>query len=513
MKFGWFCVGFILLSASQILSVQEKNSMPPIMNQVRLRIVEKGGTGLVPARVKVEDMEGFLYKPKDAPSYRMSFVCRGEAVLEVPADAGDLTVEVSRGPEYRVAQRLFNPAKNDTVTIELERWIDMTQRGWWSGEFHIHRPVAQMEDLLLAEDLHAGVVQTVWNENDEWAGGAPEGPTIRQADATHLYDILSTEDERGAGAVLLCNLKKPLRLPPHRYWYPTNIGLCRKAKEMGGWVDIEKPFWWGSPIVAVFGLADSIGINNNHLTEISIWDYCVWGRERDPIYPAGPRGFWEYICGIWYHLLNCGFKIPASAGSASGVLPNPVGFNRCYVKLDQPFTYNEWLNNLRKGQNFVTNGAMLFLKVNDREPGDTLNLPQGEATNISIEILTTKPVAEVQIVASGKVIFSYVPQRSDRSIWCSATVDPGDASWLAARCFGYEQELLPCAHTSPIYLEGEGRKTIRPESAYYFVRWIDEFIAKLETTENAFASSEEKTEVIDTYRKAREIYLELAKTH
>ncbi|HPO10894.1 MAG TPA: hypothetical protein PLZ55_19605, partial [bacterium] len=212
MKFGWFCVSFVLLSASQVFSQQEKSPMNPTMNQIHLRIVEKGGTTLVPARVKVQDREGFLYKPKDAPPYRMSFVCRGEAVLQVPAEAGHLTVEVCRGPEYRIAQRSFNPAKTDTVTLELERWIDMAARGWWSGEFHIHRPIAQMDDLLLAEDLNVGVVQTVWNTKDEWAGGSPEGPAIRQADATHVYDVLSTEDERGGGAVLLCNLKEPLRL-------------------------------------------------------------------------------------------------------------------------------------------------------------------------------------------------------------------------------------------------------------------------------------------------------------
>ena len=28
---------------------------------------------------------------------------------------------------------------------------------------------------------------------------------------------------------------------------------------------------------------------------------------------------------IYYHLLNCGLRVPPSAGSASGVLPNPVG--------------------------------------------------------------------------------------------------------------------------------------------------------------------------------------------
>ena len=37
-------------------------------------------------------------------------------------------------------------------------------------------------------------------------------------------------------------------------------------------------------------------------------------------------GYWTQ--DIYYALLNCGLRIPPSAGSASGVLPNPVGYNR-----------------------------------------------------------------------------------------------------------------------------------------------------------------------------------------
>ncbi|MFH1742124.1 MAG: CehA/McbA family metallohydrolase, partial [bacterium] len=394
-KRRWILVVVVGLVASSAYSEPPKGgkAVEPDMARLNLRIVEQGKSEPIPARVKIRDREGFLYRPKDAPAYRMSFVCRGETSLDLPS--GRYSLEISRGPEYALAEKGFSLNKDQTVTVELDRWIHMAQLGWWSGEFHIHRPLDQVDDMILAEDLNVGVVQTIWNDRDLWDGGAPPGPAVRMADETHVSDILSTEDERGAGAVLLLNLKEPLRLPPYGNWYPTNIDLCRRAKEMGGWVDIEKPFWWGSPVVAALGLADSVGITNNHLTEISVWDYPAWGRGRDSYYADGPRGFWEYVCGIWYHLLNCGYRLPASAGSASGVLPNPVGFNRCYVHLNGPFSYTQWLEGLKAGRSFVTNGPMMFVKVAEKEPGETVELPVGEAVDVSVEIRCTEPVSDV----------------------------------------------------------------------------------------------------------------------
>ncbi len=61
--------------------------------------------------------------------------------------------------------------------------------------------------------------------------------------------------------------------------------------------------------------------------------------------------------------MNLGFRLPPSAGSASGVLPNPVGYNRIYVQLDQPFSVDNWYAAYRDGDSFVTNGPMLFVET------------------------------------------------------------------------------------------------------------------------------------------------------
>lgn len=69
-----------------------------------------------------------------------------------------------------------------------------------------------------------------------------------------------------------------------------------------------------------------------------------------------PLGNGLWTLEIYYHALNSGLRISPSAGSASGVLPNPVGYNRAYVHIDGDFTYEKWRDGLLAGRSFVSNG-------------------------------------------------------------------------------------------------------------------------------------------------------------
>ena len=46
------------------------------------------------------------------------------------------------------------------------------------------------------------------------------------------------------------------------------------------------------------------------------------------------RGWIEFGFQNYYALLDCGFRIRPTAGTASGVHPVPLGFGRVYVHLD-----------------------------------------------------------------------------------------------------------------------------------------------------------------------------------
>src|SRR5207302_5270525 len=126
------------------------------------------------------------------------------------------------------------------------------------------------------------------------------------------------------------------------------------------------------------GEMNSLGIANNHMCRSQMYSNEAWGKPRDTKRLPGPRGngFWSQE--IYYHMLNSGLRIPPSAGSASGVLPNPVGYNRVYVHLDKEMDYANWWKGLRAGRSFVTNGPLLRVRVNGQFPGHVLAGDKGQ---------------------------------------------------------------------------------------------------------------------------------------
>ena len=47
-------------------------------------------------------------------------------------------------------------------TVRLRRWVDMRDRGWFSGDMHVHRGLASMALLMEAEDLPFAVPISLW---------------------------------------------------------------------------------------------------------------------------------------------------------------------------------------------------------------------------------------------------------------------------------------------------------------------------------------------------------------
>jgi len=81
------------------------------------------------------------------------------------------------------------------------------------------------------------------------------------------------------------------------------------------------------------------------------------------------RGWIDFGFKNYYALLDCGFRLRPTAGTASGVHPVPLGFGRVYVHLDGKLNADAWLKGLNAGRSFVTTGPMLFVTLDGREPG------------------------------------------------------------------------------------------------------------------------------------------------
>ena len=474
---------------------------------LRIRVTDEAGR---PAwtRLEVRGPDGRMYqaagaivdktarnRPGGLPYYLDSFVVHGECQLEVPA--GRYTVIAEHGPEYGRAEMAISVPEQNSVNLRMEPWIRMRERGWYSGDMHVHRPPEDAPALSLAEDLNVSIVTTMWNRRNLWAGKPYPRDNVVEASPRNLVTILNAEDERGGGAWMMHALPRPLKnLAVEGRWFPPGIDFVREARAMRPrdgllpWFDCEKPFWWEVPVMVALATPDSMGVLHNHFNQYGVHAAEAWGRPRDQKKFPGDAGFVEFSLGLYYRYLNLGFKMPPSAGSASGVLPGPVGYSRMYARVKGPFSLGSWYAAVRHGDVFVTNGPMLFLE-------------KSGASAISVEVVAREPIDRVELVANGSVIHTFPGAGDKKKFQGQFTFDPNRHSWIAARAFVKADNTIRLAHSAPIYLPG---KFDASEDARYFVEWIDDLIVESDKDPKRFSAAAEREAILLLYRQAKAVY-------
>ncbi len=474
----------------------------------------------VPSRFYLTDSTGAPRFPAGVIAYHKRdehhFVADGGFDTELPAGRYQLVVE--RGPEYCPASLDLDIQDGTTrhETVRLRRWLDMNRRGWYSGDLHNHRDVNDMPTLLLAEDLNVAPTITDWIWEDRAVASPPNvsGP-FRAVDQYHVYSVLDKEVERlesGPGAVALLGLRSAIPFKGYRLYPPDDV-YCLRAREQRGYIDAEKIVWRDGAALAALGLIDFIGIVHNHFNRQDVeLETDRWGmipKSRPEFDTVAGMPLWSM--DVYYHLLNCGFRLPVSAGSASGVKASPIGYNRVYVKVSGTFSYRNWFTSLKAGRSFATNGPMLFLTADGQDPGSELRVGGGTSTvRIRAEALSPRPLARLEIVSSGQVIRSISePDAAGRWI-VDVERSFTNNGWVAARAFEPAGKTIRFAHTSPIYVD-VGKPAPAIDDARFFLEWIDREIA-FYTASRDFRQRHHQDEMLAFFRRAREVYARIAQS-
>jgi hypothetical protein len=494
---------------------------PPGEAELTVEVRDRGSGKPVPARLSLKDEAGTPRTPAGVITYSKGeenhFIAAVPVSMRLPA--GRYTLVVARGPEYRT-QTLSIALKAGQAlrqTVLMDRWIEMNHRGWYSGDLHNHRKPEEMAGILLAEDLNLAPAITDWIYEDGPISHPPASTqAVVQADSKHIYSLFDKEIERlgsGPGAIILLHLTAPMAFEGYRLSPPNDI-LCRRAHAAGGHVDAEKMVWRDMAALVALNHIDTLEIIHNKFNPHGVeLETDRWGMipKDKPIYNT-PRGMPLWSMDIYYRWLNCCFRLPVSAGSASGVKPSPPGYNRVYVHLDAPFSYDNWFKALRAGRSFATNGPMLFLTIDGKEPGSGLSLlgPGQKPLKIRAEALSAGRLDRLEIIYNGSVLQAVRdPQGPGRlSIDLKKTFDaPG---WIVARCFEQPDKTIRFAHTSPIYLQAGRRAHIVPTDARFFIDWIDREIGFYKESGD-FRTGDDRDEMLYFFKKARRIYSVLAR--
>jgi hypothetical protein len=474
---------------------------------VEIAITEKGNGQPVPCRLHIKDAAGKAQRAARLPFWHDHFVCPGAVSLDLAA--GEYTYECERGPEYTLRKGSFTVADKGPVKlgIELERLADLADEGWWSGELHVHRPLDDIELLMKAEDLHVAPVITWWNKRNLWADRKPPAELLVRFDTNRYYEVMAGEDEREGGALLYFHLPRPLAITEASREYPSPLQFVAEArKQKGAWIDIEKPFWWDVPTWVAGGQVDSIGLANNHMCRSQMYENEAWGKprvvERLPA-PLG-NGYWSQE--IYYHLLNCGLRLPPSAGSASGVLPNPVGYNRVYVHLDERFDHERWWEGLRAGRSFVTNGPLLRVEADGLLPGHVFTAAAGKEVTVGLKArLTTRDqIRALEVIKDGR-IERKVPYDDWRKTGSLGRVTFNKSGWFLVRVIADNPKTFRFASTAPFYVEvGEGKRRVSKASARFFRDWVRERAGRIKLDD-----AKQREEVLKYHTAAEKFWQDL----
>jgi len=475
--------------------------------KVSLTIFDAAAGKPAPCRIHLVDGEGKPQLSDHLPSFRDHFCCDGEATLTLPAGRYGYVIE--RGPEYERCKGSFeirNGALTE-VTEKLDRIADMASEGWWSGDLHIHRPAKDIELLMEAEDLHVAPIITWWNRRNIWSGSTLPDKRVVRFDGHRFCDLLSGEDERAGGAFMYFNMQAPVDITRAESEYPCPLRFVEQARSQpNAWIDIEKPFWWDVPIALASGHCDSIGLLNNHCLRSGMLDNEAWGRPRPKEEFPSPQGngFWSQH--IYYHILNSGIRIAPTAGSASGVLRNPVGYNRVYVYTgNRNLEYGQWWENLRKGVSFVTNGPLILATASGQKAGHIFTAEEGQAIELELELSVTSndPVGRIEIIKNGSIDRTVRPAEFGKD-GRLGTVRFTKSGWFLIRLIADVPHTFRFASTAPYYVEiGSEKRHISRKSVRFFLDWVDERIKRINIKEAG-----KLEEVLEYHRKGRQFWRE-----
>jgi hypothetical protein len=372
--------------------------------------------------------------------------------FSIQLPAGRWRLAVARGLEYLPVFEEFTigPGDERTRKIDLRRWENMSAKGWYSGDDHVHFPRtqpwhdefllawAQAEEVYVTSTMQQRTLQTL-----TFSQGEPEGYRVQRGD----YVLQSGQEDPSTaiqelGHTLALNIRKPVYDLARFHLYDVMFDGIHAQGGLTGYAHIAwAPEWY----------------RRNPRTPHATWDSTLNVIQ-------GRLDFFEVLqfrlLGLddYYDFLSMGIKLTASAGSD---MPwaSSLGESRIYVHTGRPLTGDGWFKAFKQGRTFVTNGPMLSLTANGAGPGEDVNVRADGTVRIRARAWAPPSIGSpktLEIVSQGTVIRAATsPSPNDDELRLDFELPARDSQWIAARV---TTDNGGVAHTSPVYVLVNGQK-------------------------------------------------------
>lgn len=524
--------------------------------EVTLRVRDENNKATT-ASLVIRDAAGRVYPSQtkrlapDFPFHPQVYRADGEK-LRLPE--GTYSVMFARGPEsIEQAQTITIDGTTKKLEFKVQRWIDPSLYGWWSGDHHIHAAgcahytnpsegvhAPDMMRHCLGEDLKVGANLT-WGPCFDYQKQFFTGKIDKVSQYPYLlrYDVeVSGFGSHRSGHLCLLRLKEQIYPggDSDKHWPTLCLNTLRWAKKQGAVVGPAHSGW-------------GLEVPGNDLPNYTVPKYDGIGANEyivDVTHDvAGPDGqsvpavdfmsavdtpcTWEL--NMWYHTLNAGFRTRISGETDFPcIYGERVGLGRSYVKLDGKLDYDRWCESIRQGRNYVSDGRshLMEFKANDvvmGEHGSELRLSQPGTVKISVRAaarlneqpnpelrdrpLNQKPYWDLERARIGNtrkvtveaIVNGYPVAR--QNIEADGTLNDlsfdvkiDRSSWVALR-------ILPSSHTNPIFVIVDN-KPVR--ASRRSVEWCLKGVDQCWSQKERFIAPEEMEDAKKAYEHARVLY-------
>jgi hypothetical protein len=442
--------------------------------ELRVRVVAAGTGEPLACAVALRDARGRLVAAEEG--YATGFRAGGGFTHRLPA--GPARMRITRGPEYRAAEREIEIGAGAVheVEVTLERKVDLRSRGWFGGDSHTHMihgertvPVdfdgvalaARSEDLQYLSLGHAWQLEDPTPERLEaelgrrstadcvltWGLEAPKN--YFQGDAGrclgHCWTLgMNGRTSEGADVIPMLQAASAFDYEVRKPSY-ANFESQALIRVQGGAVFYTHPArWWtgawggkgGYPKLAsmrVSNMAVELPYDLLAGPTFDGVDVITTGREVE----SNEKAF-----RLWSLLLDHGYRV-AATGSSDSCFDRPgaalPGVARVYTHLDTPFSIPAVTRATAAGRTFVTTGPLLVVSVDDQPPGSA-HPADGRSRVLRLETWSsgaaTGGLARVEILRGGQPFREFRLEGNPEAWRTNLALSETRTTWYCVRVFG-----------------------------------------------------------------------------
>jgi hypothetical protein len=381
---------------------------------------------------------------------------------------GRYRLAVTKGLEYRTQATEVDLRDGETSKLELElqRWVNLPSAGWYGSDDHLHIPrphprfdpligawmaaeglhVANLLQMGLAQDLHITPQHAfgpagAWVESDTMVVSGQENPR------THVL-----------GHSIVLGADEWIDFPDAYLLYDR---VWRRAHAQGA---VNGYAHWG-----LAGAEEGL---------------ALWGHEGllDFLEVLG-FGFPHYR--RWYEALNLGLRFTPTAGTDYPCSESLPGRERFYARLEGPLDHAAWLEAVRAGRTFVTNGPVLELRVEEAGIGGEVVLAAPAPVRIEGRVRFDPErdrVTALELVQESEVIEWVEPTAESGELRLEASIEVERSTWFALRARGDKvgeteagrRRRPSAAHTAAVWVTVDGTPPLgqQPQASRILEAWL-----------------------------------------